>query len=733
MAEESAENIEPQGPPPLPPLSGMPAGAPGTPPPPPMGPPPMMGGGFPPPAQPPLGAPPGMPAYGAAPNQPPAPPVIPQAPVQAAPPAAPPAPPKAQGDEHQKKIDELEKRLSREREKVLLANLKSQEEKNVAARVETSIKEIQDKLRRDRHDAQGEENRLKLEGKVQELENRLVQERETWVSTLRNQNQNRESQDKEFEQHFMLRVQEMERRWLEEKAQWQKAMNIKEEELRRAKGQMERSVQIEAEHKALTHEKKTAEAHMTRLTQENAELEAKIKGASEREREYFQVKGELSTAREQARLYQERYEREMQAVRMGSKEREQRLLADVERLQHDLASASQKIRGEYESEMRRVRTEADGEVQKSKAQADLAGAALQRMRAVGSALEKQVASLRMQAEENRKLKEELQSINERYKAEFLVLQRRWQDREAELRKQAEKTYDKKLDNERAKIKLRAQEEIQNRIIKVQEQLRREQDGELLKRERVIREETERLVAEKAREARQETEDVRRRFEAELERKSTEGSKRDNTWQERLVKREGEMAAMKFQLEEAKARIAKEEDYKTSTQRERIQLEKTVAQVQEKANVLQGTIDGMKRELSDAQKDAQKIALERESWDRQRKGYEDKLEEFNKHADLLEKKLDEADKQYGGVQDDKVQLQESVAKVEAEHSRQLETWRRKLDLVRRDLDSRVNSLQAELDVVRGENEKMKRWGPAGLISRMAGAVRGGPKPPAPPNV
>ena len=52
--------------------------------------------------------------------------------------------------ELQKKVADLEKRLMEEREKVLLASLRSKEEEAVSAKVETSIKEIQDKLRREK-------------------------------------------------------------------------------------------------------------------------------------------------------------------------------------------------------------------------------------------------------------------------------------------------------------------------------------------------------------------------------------------------------------------------------------------------------------------------------------------------------------------------------------------------------------------------------------------------------
>src|SRR5437899_3365586 len=130
--------------------------------------------------------------------------------------------PPESGADLQRRLIELEKRLQEEKEKVLLANLRSQEEATYAVKVEGAIKDVQDKLRRDRRETELEEGRLKLEARIRELETRLVQERETWVATLQEQVKSRETQDKELETHFVGRVEEMERRWLDEKAHWQK-------------------------------------------------------------------------------------------------------------------------------------------------------------------------------------------------------------------------------------------------------------------------------------------------------------------------------------------------------------------------------------------------------------------------------------------------------------------------------------------------------------------------------
>lgn len=596
--------------------------------------------------------------------------------------------------ELEEKVQQLEKKLEKEHEQVLLASLKSQEEKAIAARVETSIKDIQDKLRRDRREAENEEVRLKLETKITELESRLVQERETWVSTLKNQMASREGQDKEIETHFMMRIQEMERRWLEEKAHWQTVSNNSAEENRRLKEKLEGLEKIDAEYQKVSHDKEALEERVREMAQDKATLQAKVNGASERERDFFQMKADLQTTREQLRISQEKYERDLPAARASAKEREQRLLSDNERLQSELAGVTRRIRAEYESEIRRIRAESEGELKKSRAQADLAGAALQRMRAVGSALEKQVASLRAQATEAKKLKEEMQRINERYKAEFIVLQRKWQDREVEIRKSAEADFEKRLETEKTKIKLRAQEEVQSRVIKVQENLRKDMEGQLLERERALRLETERQVSERSQKAQKELEDMRRKLEDELKRKSDEYAKRDLHWQERQVKSETETNTLKAELDGIRLRLKKEEELNIKTAQEKMELEKTASGLYEKVRLQQAAIDENAKRLDEEERRCRALAKEKDKWEQGQALYEERIGDARARLAKLEGDLAAAQAEGASLRSGKVELQETVAKIEAEHSRQLETWRRKLDLVRRDYEARLKSVEAE---------------------------------------
>ena len=78
-------------------------------------------------------------------------------------------------DDMKNKIGELEKKLMEEREKVLLASLRSKEEEAVSSKVESSIKDIQDKLRRDKREQELDEARKKADTRLVDLERRIAE------------------------------------------------------------------------------------------------------------------------------------------------------------------------------------------------------------------------------------------------------------------------------------------------------------------------------------------------------------------------------------------------------------------------------------------------------------------------------------------------------------------------------------------------------------------------------
>lgn len=221
--------VPPRGPSALPGMPGAAAQppAPGRPAMPPAGVPPMGGAPRPPmgsgPATPPMQRPLSTAAPGA--------PVVPPAAAPQIPPAF--AEAEAAQTELQKKITDLEKKLLEEREKVLLASLRSKEEEAVSAKVETSIKEIQDKLRRERKEQELEEARHKAEARVAEMERRIAEEREAWVSTLKGQLGQRDQVTQEMEMHFSSRLKDLEYRWAQEKATLETALREREGDMAR--------------------------------------------------------------------------------------------------------------------------------------------------------------------------------------------------------------------------------------------------------------------------------------------------------------------------------------------------------------------------------------------------------------------------------------------------------------------------------------------------------------------
>jgi len=268
---------------------------------------------------------------------------------------------------YDQKVAELEKRLQAEREKVLLASLKNEQESATAAKVEASLQELQERMRRERRTQEQEEVRFKLEAKLQEMEKRMAQERETWVATLKNQMQSKEFQEKEFETHFASRLQEMERKNLEEKAQWQKVLLAKDEENRNLRSLCEKLKGADAELSRTLSEKKWLESRLSELREEEAKSRGTAQTLAEKEKELAVMRFELSAAKTQVDDLKERLEREFSRARQ-----------------------------EYESENRRIKSDALADVAKYRETAEQYYSALQKFKGVCAALERQTALLKSQ-------------------------------------------------------------------------------------------------------------------------------------------------------------------------------------------------------------------------------------------------------------------------------------------------------------------------------------------------
>lgn len=592
----------------LPPLPGASGGS--------LPPMPGMGGGLPP--MPPMGG-------GLRPGGMPLPPTLgaPSAPqFPSAFPAQPMGPGAAPVDkaeqvklEFEKKMQELEKRLQEEREKALTLQLRSQEEKVTAAKVETSLKELQDRLRRDRRDQENEESKLKLEKKAAELEQRLAQERETWVTTLKSQMSSREAQEKEVETHFAMRLQEMERRWLEEKASWQKVALQKDDEIRTLRSLSEKLKGADVELSKVAHEKRILEERAAELAKDRAEALAKLQNATEKEKENIQLRADIQLSRQQAVVVQERVERDLSSLRASSREREERLMADLERCQRDLMVVKERLSAEHEANLRRAKAEFEADLVKHKDAAEKASQELQRLRAVCGALERQAASGRVQLEELRRASAEWEKTQERYKAEFVVLQRKWVEREKEVRAEATAQAMAMLESEKSRLRVQAQDELNQRAAKIAEQLRQENESEVRRSEQKLRADLERELAERRLALERDMEATRAQLEAEAARLRRELVQRDQDWSQKTLAKESELHLQRSRADELAGRLARADDALAASRREQTEAEKNAHGLREQLGAQQASL----RELHErvASVEARNGELEREKLELER--------------------------------------------------------------------------------------------------------------------
>ena len=518
-------------------------------------------------------------------------------------------------DEFESKLETLEKKLGDEREKSLLMQLRSQEETVTAAKVEVSLKELQDKLRRDRRDQDNEESKLKLERRAQELEGRLAQERETWVTTLKSQLASRETQDKEVETHFAVRLQEMERRWLEEKAQWQKAALAKDDEVRTLRSLAEKLRGADTELAKAENARKLLDERLTEVLQERAEAVARLQGASDREKESIQLRADLTLTRQQGALIQERLERDIAALRHSSREREERLMSDQERLQRDLASVKARLDAEHEADLRRAKAEHDADLVKHKDVAEKSVSELQRLRAVAGALERQGASSRAQLDELRRASASWEKTQERYKAEFVVLQRKWVEREKEVRAEATQASLQMVESEKTRLRMQAQDELNTRAAKIADQLRLENESEQKRLESRLRADLERELAERRQAMIAETDGARAQSEQELGRLRRELQQKDASWGERMLAKESELIGQRSRADELAGKLSREEESRTGALRDKLEVEKQLEGLREQLGAQQSTLRAFQDRFASAEADkfrleAEKTELER---------------------------------------------------------------------------------------------------------------------------
>jgi hypothetical protein len=316
-------------------------------------------------------------------------------------------------DKLEKKISDMEKLLSQEKEKALLATLKNQQDEALSSRVESSLKDIQEKMRRDRRDHEVEEERLTLKSKIKEMETRLSQERETWMQTLKNQMSEREVQGRDVEGHFIHRLQEMERRWMDEKAQWQKEISSRETTISALKYADVKLRETEDEFRKVSMEKSMLERDISKMKdevaraeRERASLESYIKIIPEKERELAELKSDniVMRSREAAALGEAKLRDERANFEMD------KLQKEIGRLQAEIGSISDRKNSEKNEELKQLQMRFEFQLQeKEKTIADVSGEKVRalsellkikgfigRVQAINAVLDKERGQLRLE-------------------------------------------------------------------------------------------------------------------------------------------------------------------------------------------------------------------------------------------------------------------------------------------------------------------------------------------------
>ncbi|MFH1283144.1 MAG: hypothetical protein ABII27_05720 [bacterium] len=246
-------------------------------------------------------------------------------------------------------IKDLEEKLQQEKEKVLLASLRSKEEAALATKVEIALKEMQERLRRDRQTQELDDSRRKAEERIKELEQKLVEERETWMQTLKDQLGQKDMHDNDIEDYLAQRVGELEEQWQEEKEAILYQLKEKEELL--IKQQQEYLLKEEQL-------KKHYESEMHQLNiksnKQNDELQNGIKQLidekqkiaiqlEEDEKALINVRAQISLIQSQSRLEKDKTISEWQLRFEGEERKHQELKQKNIRIEEELKTLQKRF------------------------------------------------------------------------------------------------------------------------------------------------------------------------------------------------------------------------------------------------------------------------------------------------------------------------------------------------------------------------------------------------------
>ncbi|OGR57692.1 MAG: hypothetical protein A2X34_00155 [Elusimicrobia bacterium GWC2_51_8] len=540
---------------------------------------------------------------------------------------------KEEKDKLEKKVLEMEKLLSQEKERALLATLKNQQDETLSSKVESSLKDIQDRMRRDKRDQQVEEERITLKGKIKELEAGIVQERETWMHTLKGQMAERETQGRDVEGHFLYRLQEMERRWLDEKAQWQKEISTREDAIRSLKSDSERLRSVEDEFRRVSMEKSMSEKEISRLRddvaradREKASIESYIKVIPEKERELAELKS-------------------AQAI---SRMREEKHLSEIENLQRELGGLSDKKNSEKAEELRALQTRHEALLQdKEKVIADISGDKIRtiselvkikgfvsKVQAINAVLEKERGQLRLekmqlaqnmaaQLEEIKKLRQEQELLKMSRQSEFEELSKKHNAALEKVKAEAGAELARRHEEEMSAYALKRQVEMDAKLSELRFRLEQSSAGEI-QRVKI------QLEADSAAQVR-ELKELASRFEGEKLRLETENRRLADG----LKNFEKDAAGFKAQCEALSSQNAGFEEHIGAFEAERSKMEADLS-------AARGRLEAVASEKTAFEAELARLSGELKTESASRAGLESEMLSLNGRLQDMEKALSESE-------------------------------------------------------------------------------------------
>jgi len=534
---------------------------------------------------------------------------------------SPPAPPSGNvcgNADIQRQLEETEKQLASEKEKVLRAEIKEKQSKMLEAQLESSLKEMQKNMQRDRREQEMQEERAELREKLKRLEDRLVSERETWVHVLKNNLQQAapaaqpvyekpretasviEERQRALEHTIFDRLEAMERRWTEERKLLQRAIEERDAETR----SNERFAQLEDKYRRGAQEKSVLISEISGIKSTLSKLERQGDYLDQISTVVLALRDAVSTLGKQSGAaidFSQNVARKEEEYLESKKQ-----IKNLARLNVQ----SEALAKDREAQLGQVKND------KNRAVAELLNLkkGLTRIRAVNNALERELnrveqekrAALKESAEQAAKivqLKKDIAETTEKYHSDVSELTRKWEDRQIETE-----------DLSRQVLRIRAQHEI--KVAELNKLLTEQAESYQVRIDNLAT--LQKAGEEKLRQVEESREDLERRYEIlSAEKKSLQDEK------SQLVGEKQELAEDLRRLQAEKTSLSEHLGKLTDQSRllldQKLQLDNAVKDLSSKLRENQAIMENLTGEVTEL--NAKNVKLI-EDMGSQKKAYED---------------------------------------------------------------------------------------------------------------